>query len=281
MAPEKGSGLVNAGPGNEETRPDPFTTAPLPGGAAPENAVWSSSTSGGREPAPQPPAALAAGPIFESLQKIARHSRARQFQLEYDIDAIGPEGVRSVELWITGDGGTTWRRVSIDEDQRSPMDVAVDSEGIFGFRIRVVSNEGLSAREPRRGDPADMWINVDTTSPTASLTAAPYGTAEDAGRLVIQWQASDANLALRPVRLSYSPQPNGPWTTIEDGIRNEGQYLWKPALDTPELIYLRLEVRDEAGNVTVDQPNHPVDISGLIPRGHIRGIVPIVAEPAQ
>ncbi len=253
--------------------PDQPVAASPPADA--RNAVWSSSTTGAKESAPRPASLLASGPQFETLREMARHSNSRQFQLDYEIDAIGPEGIRAVELWMTTDGGNSWRRTTNDEDQRSPVNVQVETEGIVGFRVRVVSNEGLSAREPRRGDPADMWVNVDTTLPEAAITGAPYGTASDAGKLVIQWRASDANLALRPIRLRYSPQPDGPWTTIEDGLRNEGEFVWKPAVDTPDLVYLRLEVRDEAGNIRVDQPTHPVDISGLIPRGHIRGLTPI------
>lgn len=198
--------------------------------------------------------------------------------MDYDIDAIGPDGVKAVELWVTNDAANSWQKLTNDEDLRSPVDVIVNEEGIFGFRIRVVSNDGLSSRQPRSGDPADVWVNVDTTLPLAEITAAPYGNASDAGKLMIQWKANDSNMALRPIRLQFSPNPQGPWTTIEDGIRNTGEYAWKPSVETPDQVYLRMEVRDEAGNVRVHMPNRPIDISGLIPRGHIRGITPIVPK---
>jgi hypothetical protein len=249
-----------------------------PGTPLQQNAVWTSSTTGQPDalPPPQPSTLMDSGPKFEQLRGMARHANSRQFQLEYEIDAVGPEGVRDVELWVSQDGADSWRKLTHDEDRRSPVDVTVAGEGIFGFRIRVVSNEGLGSRPPRSGDPADVWVNVDTTIPHAAIIAAPYGNAADAGRLMIQWRATDNNLSLRPVRLLYSPHPQGPWTTIEDGIRNDGEYAWKPAVDTPDQVYLRLEVRDEAGNVGVHQPDRPIDISGLIPRGHIRGITPIL-----
>ncbi|MGI9515665.1 MAG: hypothetical protein ACR2NP_01355 [Pirellulaceae bacterium] len=245
------------------------------------HAQWISSTTGqSQSPPPVPSTILASGPKMESLRQMARHSNSRRFQLEYDIDAIGPEGVKTVELWMTSDGGNSWRRWTTDDDRRSPVNVEVEAEGIYGYRILVVSNEGLRARQPRRGDPADMWVNVDTTRPQAQITAVPYGRGEDAGRLLVQWQASDANLVLRPVRLQFSPVASGPWTTIENGIRNTGQYAWKPAADVPDRVYLRLEVRDAAGNLQVHQLNRPIDVSGLLPRGHIRGLKPIGGEPA-
>ena len=245
------------------------------------NAVWSSSTTGAAEHSPpRPPAALTSGPQYETLRKMARHSRSRRFQLDYDVDAIGPEGVKQVELWMTSDGGNSWRRTTTDDDLRSPVDVETGAEGIFGFRIRVISNQGLSARPPQRGDPADMWVNVDTTMPRSSITAAPYGNGSEAGQLVIQWQASDDHLAVRPVCLKYGSSPRGPWTLIREGLRNSGEFAWKPDVKTPDQVWLRLEVRDQAGNVSVHMPDRPVDISGLIPRGHIRGLTPLV-KPNQ
>ncbi len=245
------------------------------------NAQWISSTAGqSQSPPPVAPTILTSGPKMESLRQMSRPSNSRRFQLEYDIDAIGPEGVKTVELWMTSDGGSNWRRWATDEDRRSPVNVEVEAEGIYGFRILVVSNEGLRARQPRRGDPADMWVNVDTTRPQAQITAVPYGRGPDAGRLLVQWQASDANMALRPVRLQFSPVASGPWTTIDNGIRNTGEYAWKPNVDVPDRVYLRLEVRDDAGNVQVHQLNRPIDVSGLLPRGHIRGLKPIGGDPA-
>jgi len=38
---------------------------------------------------------------------------------------------------------------------------------------------------------------------------------------------------------------------------------------------LRLEARDQAGNVGVFQLKQMIDISGLVPRGRIRGVRPV------
>ena len=243
-------------------------------------AQWISSTTGDNQQAPPTPSTvLVSGPKMESLRRSSHGSNSLRFQLEYDVDAIGPEGVQAVELWMTRDGGNTWRRTTVDEDRRSPVDVEVDSEGIYGFRILVISNEGLRARQPRSGDPADMWVNVDTTLPKVQITGVPYGRGAEAGSLLVQWNAVDVNLQMRPVKLSWSAAPHGPWTTVEDGIRNQGQYAWKPGADIPDQVYLKLEARDTAGNTGVHQLNRPVDVSGLIPRGHIRGLTPLREPP--
>jgi hypothetical protein len=54
-------------------------------------------------------------------------------------------------------------------------------------------------------------------------------------------------------------------------LENTGSYSWKVDPRIPERIFLRLEVRDEAGNVQVDQLREPISIEGLAPKGRIRG----------
>ena len=57
------------------------------------------------------------------------------------------------------------------------------------------------------------------------------------------------------------------------GLANSGKYLWPIDSRVPQQIYLRLEVRDEAGNVGEHQLIDPINIEGLTPRGRIRGLV--------
>jgi hypothetical protein len=49
---------------------------------------------------------------------------SRTFALEYDLDDAGSEGVARVELWGTRDGGQTWNRYTVDNDNRSPLNAA-------------------------------------------------------------------------------------------------------------------------------------------------------------
>lgn len=203
---------------------------------------------------------------------------SRKFLLNYNVDSVDPSGVGKVVLWTTRDGGETWKSWANDNDTSSPFPVEVDENGIYGFRIVIHSNDGLSGKPPLRGDEADMWVRIDTEAPVAQIISAPYGTGNEVGRLIINWQASDEKLRTKPIKLSYSTAAQGPWTTIENGVRNTGRYAWKIGRDIPDRIYLRMEVTDAAGNVTVQQLTRPIDVSGLVPRGRINGVQPIVTQ---
>jgi len=130
------------------------------------------------------------------------------------------------------------------------------------------------AANRRSGDVADLWVGVDTKRPTAQLISARYGTGEQAGKLLIRWQANDAALEARPVTLLFSQSDSGPWQVIASALPNQGQYAWPSDPSLPESAYLRLEVRDQAGNVATDQ-SEEVQLDGLAPRATIRGIAPI------
>lgn len=203
-----------------------------------------------------------------------RLTSSRRFSLEYDVESVGPDGLADVELWGTTDGGQTWLKWGSDTDKVSPFDVEVNGEARFGFRIVIVGRNGLASNAPQPGDAADIWIGVDQTKPTARLTAAAYGSGPQAGKLDIRWEAQDENLGPRPVTLSLSDRPDGPFTPIAAGIPNSGQYFWDFDPRSPRVIYLRLEVRDEAGNVAVDQMTEPIQVEGLAPKGRIRGFNP-------
>ncbi|MEN6449282.1 MAG: hypothetical protein ABFC96_02220 [Thermoguttaceae bacterium] len=204
-----------------------------------------------------------------------RWVNSRLFELEYDVDSVGPSGIGRVELWGTQDGGKSWRKFPLGNSRRSPLLVNVDEEGIYGFRIVVTNGAGLGGKPPRGGDLPDLWIGVDLTKPTARLVGAQQGADAETGHLIITWQADDRMLAPRPVSLSFSETRAGPWLPVASGLENSGRYAWSIDNRLPAKIYLRLEVRDEAGNVAVHELADPVLIDQSRPTIRIRDVRPL------
>ncbi len=233
-------------------------------------------------PAPQPEQLPAYTPDTQAAEEPVdappgsrtRFTNTQRFSLDYDVEAVGPEGLADVELWGTSDGGKTWAKWGADPDKQSPFDVEVNGEAQYGFRVVIVGKSGLASNAPLAGDAADIWVGIDLTRPTARLVSAAYGQGEAAGKLDIRWEASDANLLGRPVTLAIGERPDGPFTPVAAGLPNSGQHFWEFDPRSPRLIYLRLEVRDEAGNLAIDQLTEPIRVEGLQPKGRIRGFAP-------
>jgi hypothetical protein len=198
-----------------------------------------------------------------------RMVNSRLFELVYDDDSVRPAGGSRVELWCTKDGGQTWKNFTINDDCRKPFVVSVDAEGMYGFRA-VSAVAGPGGAPPRSGDLPEVWIGVDLTKPVARITTAGEGTGAEAGNLSITWEATDQALAPRPISLMFSENQGGPWTTIAAGLENTGRYSWAVPTRLPQRIYLRLEARDEAGNVGTFESSEPVILNGFHPSVRVR-----------
>ena len=195
-------------------------------------------------PAYQPPVAVG-----------HRTVKSRQFNIDYRIDDIGPSGVSTIELFVSQDNGDKWYRYGRDEDQRSPFEVEVPSDGVYGFAMRVVSGAGLTDPAPQPGERPEISIVVDSSPPIVNLLPLQQGTGADTNRILITWKATDQKMADRPIALSYAANPDGPWQQISDWLPNTGQYIWNVGKGIPPRLYVRVVARDAAGNLArVDTP---------------------------
>lgn len=204
-----------------------------------------------------------------------RWVNSRKFEIEYDVSSASIETLAKIEMWLTRDGGQTWALNGLDDDRRSPHRVVVNDDGVYGFRMVVETVGGLRSAEPRSGDMADVWIGIDTVKPTAQLLPIDPAQNTSPGQFTIRWQAEDARLGLRPVTLSFGVEATGPWSPIASGLDNTGRYDWRVDARIPSKIYLRLEVRDEAGNVTSVVSAEPVSLEYLRPKGKILNVRPV------
>jgi hypothetical protein len=156
------------------------------------------------------------------------------------------------------------------------MLVTVEDEGLYGFRIVIQSGAGLGGNPPHRGDQPEVWIGVDMTKPVGRITGVQQGAGPDLDKLNITWEATDnQKLAGRPISLSYAETLGGPWNSIVGNLENTGRYTWLIDHRVPQRVYLRLEVRDEAGNVGMFETPEPVSIDHAIPSARIRDVYPL------
>jgi hypothetical protein len=199
---------------------------------------------------------------------------SRTFQLEYDVASSIAGGVRKVELWGTRDGGQRWASYGSDSDAQSPMTVTVEGEGMYGFCIVVQAASGAIEFPPQSGQRPDTWVGVDLARPTCRLMQLRQERIEQVEQLLIAWEAHDQWLAERPISLSYSEHATGPWLPIATGLENTGRYTWPLDARVPDRFFLRLEARDQAGNVELHQSPEPVILLRAAPAGRIREVRP-------
>ena len=218
------------------------------------------------------------------LQYVNQH----QVMLEYELKRVGPSGIGGIEVWLTKDDGETWEPFAADEDvqsgavnrrQQRKFDLrdAGDrpfADGIYGLSL-VVKNRAGMGKKPRPGDAPELRIEIDTQLPDAQLFM-PIADPQNPDHVMIKWSAKDKNLIDRPICLEYAVRPDGDWQPIKLDLENTGRFTndrvtgdfsWKVPANTPVQVYLRMRVRDKAGNERVLVTPQPQFVDLTEPEG--------------
>lgn len=263
-APAENVGIPNAGHGADQPVLASSSGYPSPGGAF----AGSMSRVGG----PGKP-----------VQVVNR----RQVRLEYEVTKTGSSGVGAVEVYATLDDGLNWSLVATEPVTIPPSEAAgvgaqrfgvmlpLTQEGVVhGFTLVVKSKAGLGRPAPQRGETPQIRVELDATHPDASL----LNVVADPNRreaLVINYKASDRNLAQQPIQLEWAERRDGPWNPVTEGeIPNTGKYLWLVPPQVPPSVFMRLTVKDKAGNVAIAQTPEPILVDLHVPEFNVLGIQP-------
>lgn len=276
-----------------EPSPPPFVGAPInptpptpPGELNRSGSTLGSSPLASSEQSVPPDASTPPAMANAPAVKIVKD---RKVCLNFTVAKVGPSGLGNADVYVTLDKGAHWNKApgdtpislppNIDLHGSDPISgsvgVVLPAEGtIYGFIVAVKSKAGLAPPPPKPGDVPEILVELDTTPPRANLFK-PYADPSQANTLVLSWTATDRNLAENPIVLEWSEQRDGPWNAIGGGpLPNSGQYAWHLPAQTPSRVFLRVTVRDLAGNESRAQTKEPELIDLSVPQTKIIGLVP-------
>ncbi len=255
----------------------PVSVQPMPGQPVSVQPV-SGQPASGQPAAGQPVSGQPASGQPASGQANRQLLSTMRAAVDYRIDQVGPSGVGRVDVYITSDQGNTWQKLCDDPDRRSPAEIQLPGEGVFGLRLVVSNGLGFGGNPPARGDQPTSSIEVDLSSPHVQIREIePVATG--GGHLEIRWSAGDKNLGPEPISLYYRARPDAPWAIIARNVKNDGLYRWTFPRDQGAQFYIRLEATDLAGNVSRADTNTPVMVDMTEPRATVLGITGL--QPRQ
>ncbi|HEX3313810.1 MAG TPA: hypothetical protein VHR72_02910 [Gemmataceae bacterium] len=192
-------------------------------------------------------------------------------QIEFRVDKVGPSGLGKVEVFMTRDRGNSWEKLADSPNKRSPVDVDLPGEGVFGLRMVLSNGNGIGGHPPRSGERPQYYIEVDATSPTVQIL--PYEMVPGANALDIRWTATDANLGAEPVSIYYRTRADAGWQPMVRNLKNDGVYRWAFPRDVGGQIFYKLEVVDMAGNMTKVETPTPILLDQTEPEATLLDIV--------
>jgi hypothetical protein len=237
-------------------------------------------------PAPSNAASAAAPAGALPPLKIVNKSLLR---IDFAVAKVGPSGLGNAIVFVTRNEGAKWeplpRELEIalasgadlhgSESVRGSVAVQLPAEKtIYGFIVQVKSKAGLAPPPPKDGEPPEMRVELDTTAPKAQLFK-PVPDANQPNTLILSWSAEDRNLPENPITLEWAERKDGTWTPIGGpSLPNTGQYAWSLPSNIPSRVFLRLTVRDAAGNEARAQTDKPELIDLSVPQTKIIGVAP-------
>jgi tetratricopeptide (TPR) repeat protein len=167
---------------------------------------------------------------------------------------IRPDEISKVVLWVTSDGGTTWKHLgAFPGDGKGIIYNAAD--GQYGFYCAYLTADGAWTATPTAHSKPQATVVIDSTPPRLELRSprdgdqffAPAGNSDDA-RIPVLWDALDLSLDNRQMNILVS-QGDEAWSDAGSPLAEAG--IFEVRLKPSEKPYfLKLVARDAAGNET-------------------------------
>jgi hypothetical protein len=206
-------------------------------------------------------------------------SPSRTFDVEYEIENVGPSGLMAVLLWYSADEGKSWTFYGRDEDLVSPMTFEAPGDGVFWFYLSALNKPGIPSKpDPVSGTQADAMTLVDTAAPVVGILKPAMAEAWSGGSTqTIQWMAKDAHLVEKSISIFYSSDDGKTWQPVQDAqnIENTGTFTWAAPLINTTQLRIKVTAKDAGGNegfavsqepVTIDSEKIHIDKISVRPR---------------
>lgn len=211
---------------------------------------------------------------------------------EFIIRVESKESASYKALWVSRDGGRTWkpgREAGIIETWGDwaggvvRCSVRVPEDGTYDFFPQI--GDALSNRgpEPRPGQPAVPKLRIEVRQPVQVSHLEweePRGATEWIGgqNVVLKWHAVEPDFRERSAELQYSVDGEA-WITITRGLEPTGTYTWVvPNRNTPQLrlrvhaitrLNLESSAETETISVRVQRKGNVVQARALYDRARV------------
>lgn len=187
----------------------------------------------------------------------------------YDANEMVKLGAKEIRLYVSTDGGVRWQQAMTVSPESGRFEYEAPSDGEYWFAVRTLDGGNRLHPQGQIIEP-ELRVIVDTTAPTLDVQLKQL----QPGKVELAWNATDANLNPRELRLEYLQPGQGDWQAVSILPQASGQTSW----NVPQggVVAVRGTVADMAGNMGRGQNQLKVDGAGLAPS---RPGVPDLRQP--
>jgi Tfp pilus assembly protein PilF len=190
-----------------------------------------------------------------------RDSKSPVFDVTYRAQDLGGAGIAKVQIYFQMGDNNEWHYYGEDKDLKSPFSFEAKQGGRYGFKLVATDRVGNSEKVPTATTRPDLWCLMDSMKPVVKLTSFKGTNLKPLGKgnnVNITWEATDNNMAQRPISIELSLNDGATWTNIvTTDFQNSGVFPWtvpdfrKDGKD-PSKCRLKITALDLLGNKGVD-----------------------------
>ncbi len=186
-----------------------------------------------------------------------RDSKSPVFDVTYRAQDLGGAGIAKIQIYFQMGESNEWHYYGEDKDLKSPFSFEAKQGGRYGFKLVATDRVGNSEKSPTATTRPDLWCLMDSMKPVVKLTSFKGANLRPLGQGTpqkITWEATDNNMAQRPITIELSLNDGATWTNIlVTDFQNSGVYPWTVAkynLDgkDPRKCRIRITALDLLGN---------------------------------
>jgi hypothetical protein len=178
----------------------------------------------------------------------------RNFKIPILIEPSKRPQIKLLRLYVSNDQGQSWGEVATRTADQDHFAFYAPTDGIYWFTVAVVDQQDRQIPpDPYKAAP-NQKILVDTTLPEVMIVSADRENEE----VSVGWEIKEEHPDLESLRLEYRPAnapPSSVWYAVP--VKHELSGKASFHVDNPAALTLRLEIKDEAGNLGSVQKQLP------------------------
>jgi hypothetical protein len=179
----------------------------------------------------------------------------RNFKIPILIEPSKRAQIKLLKLFVSSDQGQSWSESATRTPDQDHFAFYAPADGIYWFTVAVVDQRDHQMPPDPYKIPPNQKILVDTIGPDVKVSAEREGE-----EIAVNWEIKEEHPDWESLKLEYraaDAQALTLWTAIPMTRALTGKTKFR--LDNPAAINVRMEMKDEAGNLS--------SVQKLVPAG--------------
>jgi len=168
-------------------------------------------------------------------------TRRSEFRIPFTFDSqeVSRLGLSEVQLFVSRDGGKTWKHTSSTLPTGQKFRYRATEDGEYQFAVRTLDRD--HKLHPSGPLTPGLIVRVDTSQPTVELNVSK----RPAGGAAVSWICTDPTLDVQTLRLEYKLGTGSRWLHLPCNKAAAGVVLLPEAAGS---LVVRANISDAAGN---------------------------------